>query len=123
MTVPTRVWAIGKIRDPEEYRTPIVATDEAGAKVGIAPLTVVDPDGERALPVYSMPSKARKGIENLMSAEEREENVGVALVEFETLFAAASEQVEGAPKVDYLGLDMMGEGGERYTLVRVPRSS
>src|SRR4051794_16729862 len=122
VNIPEKVWAIGKVRDSRSgYRTPIVATDEFGVEVRLAPLTVLDADGERALPVYTTLTKARKGIENHMSDDPqvRGSNIGTALVEFGALFATMRQAVEGDPTVDYIGLDMMGEGRGNYALVRL----
>jgi hypothetical protein len=111
MTMPDQVWAIGKIRVPREYKAPITGIDEFGDAMGLAPLTVLDADGERAMPIYSTPDKAHRDIENLMTEEEKREVVGCVLVRFESLYATISQRVEGAPpSVAYLGLDMMGEG-------------
>ncbi len=119
MTIPEKVWVVGKVRDPNEYSTPIIGTGESGNEVGLAPLTVLDADGERAMPVYSTLDKAHKGIENLMSAEEKEEAVGCTLVGFESLFRTMRQKVEGVPSVAYLGIDMMGEPGGQYAAVRL----
>ena len=118
MSIPEKVWAIGKVRDPNEYNTPIIGTDESGNEVGLAPLTILDADGERAMPVYSTPDKAHRGIENLMSEEEKGEAV-CTLVGFESLFRTVRQKVEGAPSVAYLGIDMMGEPGGQYAAVRL----
>ena len=119
MTIPEMVWVIGKSRELGEYRTPIVGIGESGEQVGLAPLTVLDPDGERAIPVYSTLDNARKGIGNLMSEEEKEEAVVCTLVEFESLFRTMRQKVEGAPSVAYLGIDMTGEPGDQYDAVRL----
>jgi hypothetical protein len=119
MSIPEEVWAIGKVRDPGESTTPIRGVDEFGDEVGLAPLTVLDADGERAMPVYSTLDKAHQGIENLMSEEERRNVVGCTLVGFEALYTAMSQRVEGVPSAAYLGLDMMGEGRGQYALVRL----
>ena len=116
-TIPERVWVIGKVRELGEYSTPIVGIGEAGEQVGLAPLTVLDADGERAIPVYSTLDNAHKGIENLMSEEEKGEAVGCTLVGFETLFQTMRQEVEGAPSVAYLGIDMTGEPGGQYAAV------
>ena len=119
MTIPRRVWVIGKVRELGEYSTPIVGIGESGEQVGLAPLTVLDADGERAMPVYSTLDNAHKGIENLMSEEEKGEAVGCTLVEFESLFETMRQEVEGAPSVAYLGIDMTGEPGVQYAAVRL----
>ncbi len=119
MTIPEMVWVIGKSRELGEHSTPIVGIGEDGERVGVAPLTVLDPDGERAMPVYSTIDNAYKGIENLMSEEEKGEAVVCSLVEFERLFRTMGQKVEGAPSVAYLGIDMMGEPGAQYAAVRL----
>ncbi len=119
--IPDRVWVIGMVRELGEHSTPIVGIGEAGEQVGLAPLTVLDADGERAMPVYSTLDNAHKGIENLMSEEEKRQAVGCSLVGFEALYETMGQRVEGVPSVDYLGLDMTGEGGGQYALVRLSR--
>ncbi len=119
MTIPERVWVIGKVRELGEYSTPIVGIGESGEQVGLAPLAVLDADGERTMPVYSTLDNAHKGIENLMSEEEKGEAVGCTLVGFETLFETMRQEVEGAPSVAYLGIDMTGEPGGQYAAVRL----
>ena len=117
--IPERVWVIGKVRELGKYSTPIAGIGETGEQVGLAPLTVLDADGERGMPVYSTLDNARKGIENLMSEEEKGEGVGCTLVGFEDLFRTMRQEVEGVPSVAYLGIDMMGEPGSRYAAVRL----
>ncbi|MDQ3833896.1 MAG: hypothetical protein M3315_09730 [Actinomycetota bacterium] len=117
--IPKRVWVIGKVRELGEYSTPIAGIGETGEQVGLAPLTVLDADGERVMPVYSTLDNARKGIENLMSEEEKGEGVGCTLVGFEDLFRTMRQEVEGVPSVAYLGIDMMGEPGGQYAAVRL----
>jgi hypothetical protein len=119
VTIPDRVWVIGKSRELGKYSTPLVGISEDGEQVGLAPLTVLDSNGERAIPVYSTLDNARKGIENLMSEEEKGEPVVCTFVEFESLFQAMGQKVEGAPSVAYLGIDMMGEPGSQYAAVRL----
>ena len=119
VAIPEMVWVIGKSRELGEHSTPIVGIGEDGERVGVAPLTVLDPDGERAMPVYSTIDNARKGIENLMSEEEKGEAVVCSLVEFESLFRTMGQKVEGAPSVAYLGIDMTGEPGVQYSAVRL----
>ena len=58
-TIPEGVWAVGLLRDPETYSAPI-RDEETGA--GVAPLTVIDGDGERAMPVFTSHEKAERGI-------------------------------------------------------------
>ncbi len=119
MTIPEMVWVIGKSRELGQHSTPIVGIGESGEQVGLAPLTVLDPDGERAMPVYSTIDNAREGIKNLMSEEEKQEAVVCSLVEFEGLFRTMGQKVEGAPLVAYLGIDMTGEPGGQYAAVRL----
>jgi hypothetical protein len=119
VTIPERVWVIGKVRKVGEYSTPIMGIGESGEQVGLAPLAVLDPDGERTIPVYSTLDNAHKGIENLMSEEEKGDDVGCTLVEFEILFRTMSQEVEGAPSVAFLGIDMTGEPGVEYAAVRL----
>ncbi len=119
MAIPEMVWVIGKSRELGEHSTPIVGIGEDRERVGVAPLTVLDPDGERAMPVYSTIDNAHKGIETFMSEEEKGEAVGCTLVGFETLFQTMSQEVEGAPSVAYLGIDMTGEPGVQYAAVRL----
>ncbi len=64
--LPEKVYAIGIVRNAAAYETPIKA-DEV---TGIAPLTVLDADGERALPVFTTRAKAERGILNFMTADE-----------------------------------------------------
>ena len=54
-----------------------------------------------------------------MSAEEKGEGVGCTLVGFEVLFQTMRQEVEGAPSVAYLGIDMTGEPGAQYAAVRL----
>jgi len=54
---------IGKVRELGEYSTPIVGIGESREQVGLAPLTVLDADEERAIPVYNTLDNAHKGIE------------------------------------------------------------
>ncbi len=114
--MPDKVYAIGIMRGTADYRTPITASEESGE--GFAPLTVLDADGERALPVFTTQEKAERGILRFMSEEERTNNpVGASLVDFGLLVEALGEPPEGAPKIDYIGLDM-GEG-EQYALLQL----
>ena len=119
MTIPEMVWVIGKVRELGEYNTPIMGIGETGEQVGLAPLTVLDPDGERTIPLCSTLDNAHKGIENLMSEEEKGDGVGCTLVGFETLFQTMRQEVEGVPSVAYLGIDMTGEPGGQYSAVRL----
>ena len=114
--MPDTVYAIGIMRGTADYRTLITASKESGE--GFAPLSVLDADGERALPVFTTQEKAERGILRFMSEEERTTNpVGAALVDFGLLLEAMGDPPEGAPKVAYIGLDM-GEGGQ-YALLRL----
>ena len=114
--MPDKVYAIGIMRGTIDSRTPITASEESGE--GFAPLSVLDADGERALPVFTTQEKAERGILRFMSEEERTNNpVGAALVDFVLLVEAMEDPPEGSPKIDYIGLDM-GEGGQ-YALLRL----
>ena len=114
--MPDKVYAIGIMRGTADYRTLITASEESGE--GFAPLSVLDADGERALPVFTTQEKAERGILRFMSEEERTNNpVGAALVDFGLLVEAIRDPPEGAPKTDYIGLDI-GEGGQ-YALLRL----
>ncbi len=77
MTIPERVWVIGKVRKVGEYSTPIMGIGESGEQVGLAPLAVLDPDGERTIPVYSTLDNAHRGMENFMSDGKRGMTWGV----------------------------------------------
>lgn len=112
--VPEKVWAIGIVRDMGAYDAPI--TTEEG--LGLAPLSVVDADGERAVPVFTTQDKAERGIVHFMSEEERANNtVAAALVDLDDLRRTFAVPPADAPKVDYIGFDM-GEGGQ-YPLIRL----
>jgi hypothetical protein len=114
--IPEEVWAIGILRDTTDHHTPITASEESG--LGVAPLSVLDADGERALPVFTTQEKAERGIFHFMSEEERTNYpVGAALVGLGSLLETMEDPPEGAPRVDYIGLDM-GEGGQ-YPLLRL----
>jgi hypothetical protein len=119
VAIPEMVWVIGKRRELGEHSTPIVGIGEDGERVGIAPLSVLDPDGERAIPVYSTIDNAHKGIENFMSEEEQGEAVVCSLVSFGMLFRTMGQKIEEAPSVVYLGIDMTGEPGVQYDAVRL----
>lgn len=104
---------MGAVRAGATHETPL----SAGEGIGVAPLTVFDADGERALPVFTTPEKAELGIEHFMTEEERTNNpVGAAAVELEVL-VETMRRPAGSPKVDYIGIDM-GEGGV-YPLIRL----
>ena len=112
--LPETVYAVGIVRDGAAHHTPI-ATDEG---MGVAPLTVLDADGERALPVFTTPEKAERGIEHFLTEDERANNlVGAALVKLASLVDTMREEIPGMPKVDYIGVTM-GEGGI-YPLIRL----
>lgn len=112
--LPREVYAVGAVRAGATHETPL----SAGEGIGVAPLTVLDADGERALPVFTTPEKAERGIEHFMTEEERTNNpVGAAAVELEALVETMRRPAEGSPKVDYIGIDM-GEGGI-YPLIRL----
>ena len=113
--IPEKVWAIGKARDMSTHKTPIIT----GGREGLAPLTVLDRDGERALPVFTTRIKAERGIFHFMTAEERADgpisSVSIGLEDLIKTFRGP--QPESVPKVDYIGVDM-GEGGV-YPLIRL----
>jgi hypothetical protein len=119
--IPERVWVVGKARplgrktNGVYYDTPI----KANAGEGLAPLTVLDRDGERALPAFTTHAKAERGILHFMTAQEREDgpiaSVRVGLEHLITTFTGP--RPEGTPKIDYIGVDM-GEGGI-YSLIRL----
>ena len=110
-----KVYTIGILRRAAGYLTPI-RDEESG--MGMAPLTVLDPDGERAMPVFTTREKAERGIRHFMSDEERTENpVGAALTDLDSLLKTMGEAPKAVPKVDYIRVDM-GEGGQ-YPLIRL----
>ena len=113
-TLPDKVWAVGILREgAAAYHSPIIA----GEGLGLAPLSVLDADGERAVPVFTTHDKAERGILHFMSEEERTENtVGAVRVDLDELLRAMREAPTEAPKVDYVGVNM-GEGGV-YPLIR-----
>ena len=113
--IPEKVWAIGKSRPSGTHQTPIRARGEEG----LAPLTVLDWDGERALPVFTTRAKAEGGILHFMTEEDRADGpIASALVSLEDLITTFQGlQPEGVPKVDYIGVNM-GEGGI-YPLLRL----
>lgn len=113
--IPEKVWVIGKARPSVAYETPI----RAGEGQGLAPLTVLDKDGERALPVFTTRFKAEKGILQLMTSEERADGpIASVLVSVgELVEAFRGPQPEGVPSVEYIGIDM-GAGGI-YPLIRL----
>jgi hypothetical protein len=119
--IPDNVWAIGKARPLGEpvkgvyHDTPIRVSE----REGLAPLTILDPDGERALPVFTTRYKAERGILHFMSEEERADGpIASVFISLEDLIKTfRGRQPEGVPEVDYIGVDM-GEGGV-YSLVRL----
>jgi hypothetical protein len=113
--IPEKVWAIGIARPEATHHTPIKVSE----REGLAPLTVVDADGERALPVFTTRDKAERGIVFFMTEEERADGpTATALVGFKDLIRTFRETPPGGlPKVDYIGVDM-GEGGV-YPLLRL----
>jgi hypothetical protein len=113
--IPEKVWLVGKARPMATHHAPI----KAGGGEGLAPLTVLDPDGERALPVFTTRYKAERGIEHFMSEEERADGpIASMFVGLDGLIRAfRGPQPEGVPKVDYIGVNM-GEGGI-YPLIRL----
>jgi hypothetical protein len=124
MNLPEKVWVIGKLRPRRRgsewtHYTPFAGRDAAGKEVGLAPLTILDSDGERAMPVYSTRIKAEMAIERLMTDEEKEAPAGSLNVDFDTVLERMSQRVQGAPHVDYVGVDMMGKGRGQYALVRL----
>ena len=113
--IPERVWAVGLYRAPESTTAAPIHDEDTGA--GVAPLTIVDPDGERAMPVFTSHAKAERGIRHYMSAEASRGAVGAAIVHLDTLLETMRHTPPGAPAVDYIGVDM-GEGGY-YPLLRL----
>lgn len=121
MDTPENVWVVGKARplghwaNEVYYDTPIKASEGEG----LAPLTVQDSDGERALPVFTARVKAERGIANFTTAQDREDgpmaSVRVGLGELVNTVRGSTP--EGTPKIDYIGVDM-GEGGV-YPLIRL----
>jgi hypothetical protein len=97
------------------YNTPIRASE----REGLAPLTVLDPDGERALVAFTTHAKAERGILHFMTAQQREDGpIASARVDLEELLKTfTGPQPEGTPKIDYIGVNM-GEGGV-YPLIRL----
>jgi hypothetical protein len=119
--IPDKVWLVGKARPLGQpvrgvyHDTPIRVSE----REGLAPLTVLDRDGERALPVFTRRFKAERGILHFMTEEERADgpiaSVFIGLEELLKTFTGP--RPEGTPKVDYIGVDM-GEGGI-YPLIRL----
>jgi len=113
--IPEKVWAVGKARPLATYQTPI----KAGEGGGLAPLTVEDSDGERALPVFTTRFKAERGILHFMTERDHADGpIASVFISLEDLIKVfGGPQPEGVPKVDYIGVDM-GEGGI-YPLIRL----
>jgi hypothetical protein len=65
--IPAKVWTIGKARPLAARQVPIRSSETEG----LAPLTVLDRDGERALPVFTARYKAERGIKHFMTEEDR----------------------------------------------------
>jgi hypothetical protein len=106
--LPEKVYTIGILRRAAGYLTSI-RDEESG--LGMAPLTVLDADGERAMPVFTTREKAERSIARFMSEEERTGNrAGAALTDLGSLLETMADAPAGMPKVDYVGVDM-GEGG------------
>jgi len=113
--LPKDVYVMGIVRDSAIYGTPI-RTQQSG--FGLAPLTVLDADGERALPVFTTLRKAERGIRHFMANEDRTRDpVAMALCGLDDLLATMTHAPEGLPRPDYIGIDM-GEGGI-YPLIRL----
>lgn len=111
--IPDEVYVIGVVR-PLGEAGPIRDAD-TGADV--SPLSVLDADGERALPAFTTFARAAWGMDNFMSKDDREQSaLCVARVELYELIEAL-EHPENVPKVDYVGVNM-GEGGA-YPLIRL----
>jgi hypothetical protein len=116
-----KVWVVGKLRPLGQrtkgvyYDTPIRASE----REGLAPLTIKDRDGERALPVFTTRFKAERGILRFTSAQERADGpMGSVRIDLEALLRTfGGPQPEGVPEIDYIGVDM-GEGGI-YPLIRL----
>ena len=112
MDIPEKVWAIGVARDETIAHAPILVGD-----IGFSPLSVQDGEGERALPVFTTLGKAEMGILHFTTEEERENVLlSTVLVGMEDLLRTFRLSPAGAPKVDYIGVDM-GEG-DRYAVLR-----
>lgn len=114
--LPDKVFAIGVTRDsdPAIHQTPIRG-GEGGP--GFVPLAVLDADGERAMPVFTTREKAERAIRQYMTEEGHALGpVASALVDLDGLILSLRRTSPGAPKVDYVGVDM-GEGG-RYAVLR-----
>jgi hypothetical protein len=113
--IPDKVYAIGLIRPYGEV-SPIRDEDTG---VGISPLSIEDAVGERVVPTFSTRAKARWGMNNFMSKDERAQNaICLARVDLgELLEALRPGGPAGSPKVHYIGVNM-GKGGV-YPLIRL----
>jgi hypothetical protein len=112
--MPDKVYAIGLIRPYDEV-SPIRDEDTG---VGISPLSIEDAVGERVVPTFSTRAKARWGMNNFMSKDERAQNaICLARVDLGELLEALRHAPAGSPKVHYIGVNM-GEGGV-YPLIRL----
>jgi hypothetical protein len=113
--IPDHVWAIGKARPSAAHQPPIRTRQGEG----LAPLTVLVPDGERALPVFTTRYKAERGIAHFMTEEDRADGPAASFfISLEDLLKTFGKpQPEGVPRVDYIGVDM-GEGGV-HPLIRL----
>jgi hypothetical protein len=113
--LPEKVYVVGILRDPAVYHTP-VRDEQSG--LGVAPLTVLDADGERALLVFTTLPKTQRGIRHFITDQNRASNpMGMALCGLDELLRTTAEAPEEVPKLDYIGIDM-GEGGI-YPLIRL----
>ena len=115
LELPEEVYIVGIPWDPADYHTPL--WDEQSG-LGLAPLTVLDADGERTLPVFTTRRKAERGICHFMTDKNRASNPAVmALCGLNDLLRTMAEAPEGTPKLDYIGINK-GEGGI-YPLIRL----
>jgi hypothetical protein len=112
-TIPEKVYVIGEGLDPTLHHTPIIGPDGSG----FAPLTVLDADDERALPVFTTLEKAEQGIRHYEVHDLAGGPVGIVGVEQEGFLRALQESPPEAPRADYVGINM-GEGGV-YPLIRL----
>lgn len=112
--LPETVYAVGIVSDAAPHDTLITADKGKG----LAPLTVLDARGERALPVFTTPDKAAQGIDHFMTEDERTNNtVGAAGVDLASLVETLRASPPGTPQIDYIGVDMGEEG--IYPLIRL----
>ena len=113
--IPQLVWVIGIARDAATHHAPI-RDEKSGTNV--APLAVLNGDGERAIPVFTTHTKAMRGIRYFMTKEERTKNsVVAALTDLGEFLETMIQNPEGTPRVDYIGVDM-GQG-KPYPLIRL----